>query len=123
MDFVTRRKVCELVAGIIATDQELHPSELTFMLKTFETFGIGSSDDDEAMTPLVSRAEAAKTMAELPDDIRKQTLDLLIESAAIDGKVVPAEREFLRSVAKAAGLPDESIDESLAARLLSMETS
>ena len=48
MDFVTRRKVCELVAGIIATDQELHPSELTFMLKTFETFGVGSSDDDDA---------------------------------------------------------------------------
>ena len=123
MDSVTRRKVCELVAGIIATDQELHPSELTFMLKTFATFGVGSSDDDEAMTPMVSRAEAAKTMAELPEDIRKQTLELLIESAAIDGKVVPAEREFLRSVAEAADLPDDSIDESLAARLLDLESS
>jgi len=123
MDSVTRRKVCELVAGIIATDHELHPSELSFMLKTFQTFGIGSGHEDQAMTPMVSRVEAAKAMAELPEDIRKQTLELLIDSAVIDGKVVPAEREFLRSVAKAADLPDEDIDESLATRLLSLETS
>ena len=118
MDSVTRRKVCELVAGIIATDQELHPSELTFMLKTFKTFGVGSGDEDEALTPMVSRMEAAKAMAELPVDIRKQTLELLIDSAVIDGKVVPAERDFLRAVAEAADLPDDDIDESLASRLL-----
>ncbi|MBW2456867.1 MAG: hypothetical protein JRI68_20295, partial [Deltaproteobacteria bacterium] len=48
MDEITKRRVCELVAGIIATDKQLHPAELKFLLRTFDVFGIGTGLDDEA---------------------------------------------------------------------------
>jgi len=121
MDQHTRRRVCELVAGIIATDQELHPAELRFMLRTFKRFGVATGADDEAICPAVSSAAAARAMAELPEAVRQETMDLLIASAVVDGKVVPAERDFLEAVALAAGLPVEEIDEQLTDALLAAE--
>jgi uncharacterized tellurite resistance protein B-like protein len=122
MDLTIRRRVCELVAGIIATDSELHPAELKFMLKTFEAFGIASGKDDEAVCPTVSSAEAAKAIRDLPEDVRRETVSLLIDSAVSDGKVTPAERDYLLAVARAAGLSDTAVDEALAERLLGHES-
>ena len=110
MDAQTRRKVCELVAGIIATDKELHPAELKFLLKTFDTFGIAKGNEDEAVCPTVSRVEAAKAMADLPADVRRETMGLLVQSAVVDGKVVPAERDYLLAVARAAEVSEDELD-------------
>lgn len=118
-----RRRVCELVAGIIATDQELHPAELRFMLRTFERFGIATGADDEALCPAVSCAAAARAMAQLPEAMRRETMELLIESAVVDGKVVPAERTLLEAVANAAGLPLDDIDDRLTDALLAVDPS
>ena len=110
MDAQTRRQVCELVAGIIATDKELHPAELKFLLRTFEAFGIAKGNEDEAICPAVSRVEAAKGMAQLPPEVRKETMGLLVDSAVVDGKVVPAEREYLLEVARAAEVSEDELD-------------
>jgi hypothetical protein len=118
MDIGTRRKVCELVTGIIATDRELHPSELKFMLKTFEAFGVARGGEDQAICPTVDSGEAARLMKELPLDLREEIVELLIQSAIIDGKIVPAEREFILTVGRAAGLKSEGIEERLAQTLL-----
>lgn len=121
MDRPTARRVCELVAGIIATDRELHPAELRFLLRTFETFGIASGNDDEAVCPTVTTIEAARVMSELPMDVRKETLDLLIKTAVVDGKVVPAERAYLSAVARAAQVSEDRIDEIVARELLALD--
>lgn len=106
-----------MVMGIIATDRELHPTELAFMLKTFEAFGIAKSGDDEAITPTTRAFEAAKAMGELPEEVREETIELLLETAAVDGKVVEAERKFLHAVARAAGIDEATIDERIVAKL------
>ena len=120
MDERTRRRVCELIAGIIATDDNLHPAELSYLLKTFRAFGIATSNQDEVVSPTTTVTEAAKAMGELPEEVREETLSMLIESAVADGQVVPAERAYLRAVAEAAGIEDGLLEarivEALAAR-------
>ena len=118
MDWNTRRHICELVAGIIASDRELHPAELKFMLKTFNTFGIASGNETEAVCPSVSTVEAVRAMRLLPEEVRHEAMDLLIASAVSDGKVTPAERQWLIAVARAADVPETTIEEALAERLL-----
>jgi uncharacterized tellurite resistance protein B-like protein len=119
----TRRRVCELVAGIIATDREFHPDELQFLLRTFRTFGIATGADDEAVSPTTTTFEAAKAMSELPLDVREEAMDLLVDTAVCDGKVVPAERAFLFAVARAAGIDEDRIDERIADELLARKIS
>jgi uncharacterized tellurite resistance protein B-like protein len=115
-----RRRVCELVAGIIAADRELHPSELQFLLRTFKTFGIATGQDDEAVSPTTTTIEAAKAMSELSADVRDEAMDLLVDTAVCDGKVVPAERNFLFAVARAAGIAEDTVDERIAQKLMDM---
>jgi uncharacterized tellurite resistance protein B-like protein len=110
MDETLGRRVCELIVGIIATDDELHPAEFEFMLKAFETFGISKSEDDEVLAPTVRSFEAAKAMKALPDEVRSQAMDLLVESAVVDGKVVEAERTYLHAVARAMDMSIETVD-------------
>ena len=121
MDEVTGRRVCELIAGIIATDDELHPSELTFMLKAFAKFGVARGEEDEAICPTVNAIEAQKAMAELPEEVRDEAMTLRGEPPAADGKVVPAERDFLLAVGRAAGLGRDAIDDRIANILVRSE--
>jgi uncharacterized tellurite resistance protein B-like protein len=118
MDDATGRRVCELIAGIIATDGVLHPSELQFMLTAFAKFGVASGDDTEAIVPAVTPAEASKAMASLPEEVRDEAVGLLIESAAADGNVSPEERDYLFAVARAAGLSRDHIDDRIANELI-----
>jgi len=123
MDELTRRRVCELIAGVIATDDNLHPEELHFMLKTFKAFGIATGEDDEAICPAVSAQEAANAMSSLPPDVREEAVELLVASAAADGVIADEERTYLSAVAKAAGLTHDDVqrrlDEAVAKRLRS----
>ncbi len=113
MDELTRRRVCELIAGLIATDDNLHPEELQFMLKTFHAFGVASGEEDEAICPTVSAAEAAKAMTDLPPEVREEAVDLLVASAAADGVIADEERTYLSAVAKAAGLSNDDVQRRL----------
>ncbi len=121
MDDTTKRKVCELVAGIIATDKQLHPAELKFLLRTFDTFGIGASGNDEAICPAVTPPEAARAMSDLPPEVRDEAMELLINTAVVDGKVVPEEDAFLAAVARAAKIPVEQVQQRTAEALLALE--
>ncbi len=113
MNMGTRRRVCELVLGLIATDDELHPSEFRFMVKVFASFGVSQTDEEEVIAPTVRAFEAAKAMRELPEEVHDETIELLVAAAAADGKIDEAEREFLRAVAGAIDLSTEAIDERL----------
>lgn len=123
MDELTRRRVCELIAGLIATDENLHPEELRFMLKTFKAFGVASGEEDEAICPTVGAQEAAKAMTALPPEVREETIGLLIESAVADGVIADEERAYLSAVARAAGIAHDDVqgrlDEALQEHLRS----
>ena len=111
------REVVDLVAGLIATDDEFHPDELKFLAKVFERFGVAGTGDTLVVSPMRHSVQGAKAMRDLPPDVQAEALELLIESAVADGKIVAAERNYLLAVAGAAGISDEELDQRLEARL------
>lgn len=121
MDHTTGRRICELIAGIIATDGHLHPAELDFMLKTFAAFGVTTTQDDVALSPAVTEEAALRAFGQLPESVRDEALQLLIQSAAADGEISSEERAYLDAICGAAGLPAEELEGRLAQALARRE--
>lgn len=117
MDQQIAQKVCGLVAGIVQTDGEFHPSEKALLERVMKTFGL-APEGEEISLPVVAGSEAAKAMSELSEAIRSEALELLIDAAIVDGKVVPAEQEYLAEVAKVLGIGEEQLEGRIADRLL-----
>ncbi len=117
MDEPIARRVCELIAGLLLTDKQFHPAESSFLLRVFTGLGV-PADRDAVLTPTISAAEAAESIAELSPEVREATLELLIHAAIIDGKVVPHEQKYLTAVAEAMGIGAEELDARLTKRML-----
>ncbi len=109
MDESQRRKICQLVAGIVVTDDELDPREEAFVERMLARFGLDPSERD-AIFPLVDGEEAARDLAKMPEDVRGEAFSLLVQAAAADDKVVPEEREYLLAVGRALGLSEDDVD-------------
>ncbi len=116
MDQSTRQKICQLVAGIVITDDVLDPKEEAFVDRMIASFGL-SDTNREVIFPLVDGKEAAEEMSKLTKDAQDEAFRLLIEAAAADGEIVPEEREYLKAVADVLGIADEEVERRLAAQL------
>ena len=103
MDSDSRLKICQLVAGIVISDDILDAQEEAFLDRLLQSFGVESGRD--AVFPLVDREQAAAEMKELPKDAQEEAMRLLIEAACIDGQIAPEERDYLRAVGDAIGVP------------------
>lgn len=116
MDAATRRKVAQLVAGIVVTDDDLDPTEEAFVDRMLARFEI---DDEErgAIFPILDEDEAADSFREMAPEVQQEALSMLIEAAAADGKVVDEERVYLDAVAKVAGLSPDDLQTRLDAAL------
>jgi uncharacterized tellurite resistance protein B-like protein len=112
-------KVCELIAGIIATDGEVHPAESDFLRRILVALR-QDIDPVREIEPTIKGPAAADALRELPEDVRHEAFELLLAAAIVDGKVVPAEQEFLQEVAGALGIDDEELEGRLADRLLNL---
>lgn len=111
-----RRKVAQLVAGIVVTDDVLDPAEERFVDKMLDNFGI--PDDQRAVIfPILDGDEAAESLQRMSGPVQAEVIELLIGAAAADGDIVPEERAYLAAVAKAAGVSDEQMEQRLAAAL------
>ncbi len=117
MDAELRTTVCRLVAGLVVSDDDFSPEEEDFITRILVRFGI---DDRQLIFPIVDRSEAAAAVRALPPAVQEEALDVLIEAAVSDGKVVEEERVYLRVVGWAMGLAagavDARVDEALAAK-------
>ena len=116
MDQETARKVCRLVAGIIVSDDDLDPKEDAFIDRMLAKFAIPASERD-SIFPIVDKTEAVDAMRELPVETQKEALDLLLEAACADGKVVDAERDYLRVVGQELGVSRFDMDNRIRAKL------
>jgi uncharacterized tellurite resistance protein B-like protein len=116
MDQVTRQKICQLVAGIVITDDVLDEKEEAFVDRMIAKFGL-SDTNREVIFPLVDGAEAAKEMRGLPAEAQQEAFQLLIEAASADGEIVPEEREYLSAVAEAIGIAQDEVERRLQAQL------
>ena len=113
---MTRQKICQLVAGIVITDDVLDEKEEAFVDRMIAKFGL-SDTNREVIFPLVDGEEAAKEMAGLPKDAQEEAFRLLIEAACADGEIVPEERSYLAAVAEAIGISAEDVDQRLKTQL------
>lgn len=110
-------RVCELIAGVLAVDGEIHPAESDFFGRILVALRQDIDPVDE-IEPTLKGADAAKELGALPDDVRNEAFELLLAAAIVDGKVVPKEQRYLQTVAAAMGVSAEELEERLTDRLL-----
>jgi uncharacterized tellurite resistance protein B-like protein len=116
MDDNTRRKVCQLIAGIVITDEDLDEREEAFVERLLVKFGLDAGERD-VIYPLIDGEEAAQTMRTLPPAIQREAFELLIGAAVADGKIVAEEREYLGAVALALGISEAELERRLSQAL------
>ncbi len=100
MDDDTRRLLCRMVAGLVASDEEFTDTERAFVEKVLGEFGIPEEEWD-AIYPLVDPEEARSEIAKLNGAARETAVNLLVQAAAADGKIVAEELNYLHSVVDA----------------------
>ncbi|HEV8245631.1 MAG TPA: TerB family tellurite resistance protein [Polyangiaceae bacterium] len=116
MDQATRQKICQLVAGIVITDDVLDEKEEAFVDRMIASFGLSDTNRD-VIFPLVDGAEAAAEMKQMSKEAQDEAFQLLLEAAAADGEIVPEERVYLTTVAQAIGISEEEVERRLAEEL------
>ena len=116
MDSSYAQRVCELVAGIIFTDGELHAAENRLLARLIKELGLGTTPET-VLAPTIAREEAVAAIRDLPAAVREEVLVLLVDAAVVDGKVVPSEQRYLDAVAKAMGVEQHVLDERITERL------
>lgn len=117
MDKRIAKTVCELVAGVLYADGEVHPAEGKLFGRILKAFD-DPVDFGACLRADLRGAEAAEALAALPVAIREKTFELIIEAAVADGKVDPAEQRYLAPLATAMGWSAEELDERIAQRLM-----
>ena len=116
MDDANRRKVCQLIAGLVVADDDLDPSEDAFIDRMLAGFELPEEARD-ALFPIVDKEEAARSFAEMPADVQKEAFEILIEAACADGRVVDEERSFLAAVGEVIGIDFDELSARLKAAL------
>ncbi|MEZ4231798.1 MAG: hypothetical protein R3B89_21665 [Polyangiaceae bacterium] len=106
MDESQRRRVCQLIAGIVVSDDDLDDQEDAFITRMLTKFSI-PLEEREVIFPIIDSSEAAASILTLPESVRDEAFSLLVEAACVDGKVVDEEREYLEKVAEALDLSSE----------------
>lgn len=120
LDLATRRKICQLVAGIITADAKLDPKEAAFFYRVVHRFGIAASERD-TIVPLADAEEAAVQIQELPRRAQDTALALLVDAAFVDGVMQPEERAYLRAIGSALAISDEDLERRIVSRLMSQD--
>lgn len=115
MDERAKRVVCRMIAGLVASDDDFDDSERQFVDKMLVRFGIPESEWD-AIFPLVEHDEAEAALRTLDEAARRETFELLLEAAYVDGRIVESERAYLQLVGRAIGLSEEAVDARIAER-------
>jgi uncharacterized tellurite resistance protein B-like protein len=119
MDIEDRRRVCQLVAGILAADEDFSEPEQAFLRRVCFRFGL-PPDEWVAVAP-VEPGVASAELRRLPEGTQAKVLALLIEAALADGVVVARERVFLLVAAAAFGIEAHVMEQRIAARLETIE--
>lgn len=114
MDQDQSRSVCEILAGLIFADGELHEDEGRLLSRVKARFGLA---EDAVVQPAADINAAIVKLRGLSEADRHETLSLLIEAAAADGVLHPAERILIGAVADELGVPEAALDARLRAAL------
>jgi uncharacterized tellurite resistance protein B-like protein len=117
MDEQNSLQVCGIIAGVLIADDHIHPHEADFLNRVQARFGI----PEETKVEPIGHEEAVVKLRELPAELRKETLDLVVQGAAADGKIDIGERIFLDAVARELSISQGDLDAMLQAAMKSSE--
>jgi len=112
MDESQRRRVCQLVAGLVISDDVLEPQEEAFLDRVIEKFGL-SDEGRDAIFPLVSHDDAAEAARALGPELGQEAWSLLVDAAKADNEVNKDELAYLKVVADALGMSEEDTKNEL----------
>jgi uncharacterized tellurite resistance protein B-like protein len=112
MDQDQRIRICRLIAGLVVTDDDLDEKEDAFIERLLASFGIPSSDR-ELIFPIVDSSEAAAALQEMPPAHQSKAVELLIQAAAVDGKIATEERAYLNVVADTVKMSHDELERRL----------
>jgi len=115
VDVADRRKICQLVAGILVSDDDFADAERSFLQRIYARFGL--PPDEWAEVQPIAVGAAAATLRELPADTHAKVVALLVEAAIADGVVDARERVYLLVVAAAMGIDAIAMEQRIAKRL------
>lgn len=116
MDERMSRKLCQVIAGIVVSDDDLDPAEEAFIEHLMKKFGLPLEERD-ALFPIMDGEEAAKELVGLPRDAQMEAFGLLVQAAAADKKYAAEEREFLEKVAKVLSVEKDELERMVAAAI------
>ncbi|MBW2528395.1 MAG: TerB family tellurite resistance protein [Deltaproteobacteria bacterium] len=115
MEIADRRKICQLVAGILVSDDDFAVEEQGFLRRIFLRFGLPV--EEAALVQPIDAGAASTTLRELPPEVQAKVVALLVEAAIADGVVDPRERAYLLVAAAALGIDADVMEQRIAARL------
>ena len=115
MDDQTRIQICGIIAGMLSSDEGMGIHEAGFLQRVRKGFGVPKG---AAVQPVSGHDEAIAKLSGFSEEARRETLELLIQAAAADGKIAPSEREFLDEIAGTLAVSANELDERLQAQLV-----
>jgi tellurite resistance protein len=115
MEIADRRKICQLVAGILVSDDEFVEEEAGFLHRIFLRFGLPVEEAAEVQP--IDAGSASSALRELPPEVQAKVVALLVEAAVADGIVDPRERAYLLVAAAALGIEADVMEQRIASRL------
>lgn len=107
MEEETARRMCSLIAGVICSDGKMSADEQSFLKRVMSESGL---ETDTALMPVYGD-DVAEELAQLPEAIRGETLQLVILAAAADGQIHPHERQIVDTIAQQLGVSEEEVVE------------
>lgn len=99
------RAIVYPLVSVIAADGEIHPAERTLVDRFLESEGLAPLADDEF------RVHHPSAVAHLvPKERRETVVQLMCETATVDGMPDESERRVIRAYAAAWNVPDEKVE-------------
>lgn len=99
------RAIVYPLVSVIAADGEIHPSERALVDRFLESEGLAPLAEDEF------RVHHPSAVAHLvPKERREMVVQLMCETATVDGMPDESERRVIRAYAAAWNVPDEKVE-------------
>jgi uncharacterized tellurite resistance protein B-like protein len=115
MDEADRRKICQLVTGVLFSDDDFTDEEAAFLQRVVRRFGF--PDDEWQRIEAIEAGAASQALRELPENVRTKVMALLIEATVADGVVDGRERAYLLVAGAALEIDPQVIEQRLRQRL------
>jgi uncharacterized membrane protein YebE (DUF533 family) len=119
MDISDRRSICQLVAGILVSDELVTEEEEVFLQRVYVRFGL-AAEEARTVQPIEAGAASA-ALRQLPEQVQAKVVALLVEAAIADGVVDGRERAYLLVAAAALGIEADVMERRIASRLEKLE--